>query len=134
MGDLVGSPASLVEQEWWDLVRIDTDVVELIVELRKHHRVGLLTNSPAEFVRAIIRRFDLTRLFDVIVVSSEIGAIKPSPEPFMEILSRLSSTAQTSLFIDDNPANVAASEAVGMLAIRYQSIAQLRSDLASVLG
>src|SRR5688572_13701952 len=64
-----------VRREWQGYVRIDSGMVAYIEGLRKNEsrRIGLLSNSPSRFLRDILRDHDLERLFDDIVISSEVG-------------------------------------------------------------
>ncbi|MBQ0937463.1 HAD family hydrolase [Ideonella paludis] len=66
------------------------------------------------------------------VFSGRVGLIKPDPAIFALTLAQFGwSTEQAAqgLFIDDHPANVAASMEAGLPALRFTTAEQLRSDL-----
>ena len=135
LGLLINSNPGQVQQEWLELVHIDASVVELLTELAPRFRLALLTNSPAPFVRRIMRTHELESRFEQIIVSSEQGIAKPDTQVFRLMLSRLGIGPEHAVMIDDNPANVAAAASVGMTGLLFTSAQQLRQavlDLESV--
>lgn len=113
---------------------VDTELVELVTQLRKAHRIGLLSNAPADFLRNILRRNNLEQHFDAIIISSEIGHAKPSPEAFRYATNALQSEPHKAIFIDDNLSNVIAAKELGIHGVQYLNLAQLRRDLADIEG
>ena len=59
--------------------------------------------------------------------------IKPDPEIYKLLLSRYSLQPADCIFIDDNPANVAAAQTIGIHAIRFTSCSNLRTQLLQLL-
>jgi 2-haloacid dehalogenase len=81
-------------------------------------------------------KFALTRTlhpfldeFDGIVVSGEVGLVKPDPRIFHLLLERHGLAAEACVFIDDSAINVAGAEAIGMRAIHFTE----GDDLAAAL-
>ncbi len=68
-----------------------------------------------------------------IVISSEVGAIKPEPEIFELALKRLGSMPQESIFIDDNPNYVEAAQKLGMQGITYTDFDSFEQQLQNLL-
>jgi putative hydrolase of the HAD superfamily len=118
-----------VEQEWMSYVRIDEKLVCLVENLRPKFKVGLLTNSPAPFVRRILNEHSFEGLFHSIIVSSEHGCAKPDPAIYQKMLHTLQVDPPSAVMIDDNPKNVAGAIAVGMGGLLFESTAQLESVL-----
>jgi 2-haloacid dehalogenase len=71
--------------------------------------------------------------FEGTLVSGEEMMIKPQPEIFELILNRYNIDRTKAIFIDDNPRNVNASNAVGLPAIHFQSSEQLAEELRQLL-
>jgi 2-haloacid dehalogenase len=90
-----------------------------------------LTNWSAETFPLV--RHDPTYAFldrfREIVVSGEIGLIKPDPAIYRHLLARVGAPAESCLFIDDNVANVAAAAALGLHAHRFTDPPSLRRTL-----
>jgi FMN phosphatase YigB (HAD superfamily) len=61
--------------------------------------------------------------------SAEVRLIKPDPAIYEHCLRGLGVTPSDSLFIDDREVNVAAARAMGIHAVQFQSIGQLRREL-----
>ncbi|MBI4985356.1 MAG: HAD family phosphatase [Rhodocyclales bacterium] len=103
--------------------------------LRLHARqtpLYALTNWPAELFPIGRRRFPFLKLFRGIVVSGEEGVIKPDPAIFAILGERHALRAEECLFIDDNPANVAAAAALGFAAHRFTDAASLERWLTEL--
>lgn len=65
--------------------------------------LALVTNGLSEVQRARIERLDLGRYFDAVVISSEVGAAKPSTEIFELAFELLGSPAKEStLMVGDS--------------------------------
>jgi putative hydrolase of the HAD superfamily len=82
-------------------------------------RVGILTNDLAAFVGAEWK--DEIQFFREIDAFTDVsfGAMKPAPEAYHQALAVLGSPPGTTLFVDDQPHNVAGAERIGMDAIRF---------------
>lgn len=81
-------------------------------------RLGLLSNySLGEAIRASLAKLDLHRWFDAVVVSGDLGWVKPHPEVFREAARRLGLPPAEILYVGDNPrADIAGAKAAGMRA------------------
>ena len=91
-----------------------------------------LTNWSAETFPVGRRRFDFFAWFDGIVVSGEEKLIKPDARIFRLLLDRYGLAAESAVFVDDNPKNVAAASALGIHGIHFTEPAALRRELAAV--
>jgi 2-haloacid dehalogenase len=89
-----------------------------------------LTNWSAETFPFARERFAFLDRFETILVSADVGLIKPDPAIFELLLARLGRTAADCLYIDDNPKNAAAAAALGFDAIAFERPDQLRRALS----
>lgn len=116
--------------------RVD-GTIEIVNELKQAGwPLYLLSNFSVEKFELIRSQHSYLDLFDDIIISGEIGIVKPEPAIFQQALTRINRTAQECLFIDDSAANIEAARTLGFQVIHYHSPAQLRSELAtlSILG
>ncbi len=67
--------------------------------------------------------------FDLCVFAYETGVSKPDPEAYRILLKKLDLDAQDIIFIDDDPENIKASQALGIKSIIFQSPSQLEELL-----
>jgi putative hydrolase of the HAD superfamily len=83
-------------------------------------RIGILTNETELLQgRAWVERVDILQAVDACVDASLTGIMKPRPEAYRLALDALSLPARRVLFVDDQPANVAGAEAVGISALHF---------------
>jgi epoxide hydrolase-like predicted phosphatase len=118
-----------IEAEFATLAKLDTDVVSLIKTLHDNYKLGLLSNADASHLRPILKKYELNSLFDKIIISSEVGVIKPEPDIFHIILNELGIKPANTIFIDDNEHNIKAAHALGIHGIWYQDVKTLRHQL-----
>jgi putative hydrolase of the HAD superfamily len=107
----------------------DEKMIELIRALRPRYKVGLLSNSNDSVIRRLFSESELDELFTNVVISSEVGIIKPSPEIFELAAIRLDSTPDECVMIDDVACNTDAARSVGMEGIVFTDAAQCREQL-----
>jgi putative hydrolase of the HAD superfamily len=122
--------------EYWYADRLLDRV--LVEELRRIAgqgvRVGLLTNSVAEWERHRTRMLGDVDVFTATVRSHEIGLAKPDPALFRHADAVLPTPAGTrALLIDDQADNCAAAERNGWLALRHHSTAATVARLREVV-
>jgi putative hydrolase of the HAD superfamily len=129
---ITDASANILAADFWSYVQIDADVVAIIESLRPKYRVGLLTNAITPFIRQIIERHDLERLFDAILVSAEEHIAKPDPAFYLRLLERMGASPAQSVMIDDNPENIAGAIAAGMQAVLFTTATKLAADLKTL--
>jgi putative hydrolase of the HAD superfamily len=95
-------------------------------------KVGLLSNMHPEMVAHCRRQFTWLKDFDFVTFSGEVRLIKPDPAIYQHTLRGLRVNAADALFLDDRETNVQGARALGIRAIRFQSVAQLRGDLQAI--
>jgi 2-haloacid dehalogenase len=91
-----------------------------------------LTNWSAETYPLALRRFDFLAWFRGVLVSGEVGVIKPDPRIYGLLLERFAIVPQEAVYIDDNPRNAAAATALGMHGIAFTDPESLRRELAAL--
>lgn len=130
LGELTGESPEKIFRDMEAATEVNYDVIAIIDELReKGYVLGLLSNAPSAFIRDLLRQYDLEKYFDHIVVSSEVGLIKPEPEIFQHTLRRMNSIAGETIFIDDSEKNVRAGESLGIQGIVFVSADELSVTL-----
>ncbi len=101
-----------------DVWRVFPDVNDALGEARARGlHVGVISNWD-ERLRPLLDAMGLTRHFDSMTISCEVGAEKPSPEIFRTALRTAGAAAGGAVHIGDSYDNdVRGAEAVGMTAI-----------------
>jgi epoxide hydrolase-like predicted phosphatase len=94
-------------------------------------RTGLLSNSwgsdnyPHD-------RFD--ELFDVVVISGDVGLRKPDPAIFTLATEKLGVAPSDCVFVDDLDRNIDVAESVGMVGILHRKTEETVAQMAELLG
>jgi putative hydrolase of the HAD superfamily len=92
-------------------------------------KTGLLSNMPADLAAHVQENFDWMDKFTLRIFSAHVRLVKPDAAIYEHILHALDAKPEETLFVDDREANIKAASALGMRAIQFQSVAQLRNDL-----
>ena len=107
--------------------------VEILDELRAGGmRTFALSNWSRRTYDIAAPRFPFLEGFEAVVISGDVGTTKPDPRIYRELLERGRLEAETTVFIDDNAANVDAAVELGLIGLRYVGPETLRRDLATL--
>ncbi|TAL55118.1 MAG: HAD family hydrolase, partial [Nanoarchaeota archaeon] len=110
----------------------DPKVRDFIISLTKKYKVVALTNTEIEIFR-INKKVNLYRHFEGIFSSTEIGAIKPSKKIYRHVLKVLKAKPEEAIFIDDRIENAKGAASIGIHAIHYKGLKNLKKELKKLL-
>lgn len=110
------------------------EVLSVLATLKRRRiPCGVVSNAPPSLLACLVR-LGVAEFFDPIVVSADVGAMKPEPTIFEFALERAQVAPEECLFLDDLPANVAGARALGLRAVHvrrsYTSLAPSDDTLA----
>jgi 2-haloacid dehalogenase len=91
-----------------------------------------LSNWSAETFPLVRNKFGFFSLLDDIIISGDVGQIKPDPEIYEIALKRIGRPASECLFIDDALANIEQARRMGFAVVHFQSPEQLERELKSL--
>jgi len=94
------------------------------------YKLGIISNAGAELSEYMDAAY-LT-VFDQITLSYHEASIKPEAAIYEAHLEKLGTPPAESVFVDDRSINVAGAKRVGMKAILYQDVEQLKAALAAL--
>jgi 2-haloacid dehalogenase len=107
-----------------------TGSVEIMKELKQAgYLLYGLSNWSAETFPHVRQKHDFFNLLDDMVISGQVGHVKPHPEIFQILLDRIGRPAQECLFIDDALANIHQAQKMGFATILFRSPEDLRLRL-----
>jgi epoxide hydrolase-like predicted phosphatase len=110
--------------------RLDPSLIELIKKLKAAgYCVGLLSNDSPLLEAKLRDELNIFVLFDAVVISAQIGVMKPDAGAYRAILQRLNVPANACIFIDDAGSNIDGAREAGMIGIHYRA----NMDLAAAL-
>jgi len=92
-------------------------------------KTALLSNMPTDLMTYVLKNLPWMQDFTFKTFSAEVRLIKPDPAIYKHTLKGLGVAAPEALFIDDRENNIQAAQALGMHAIQFDAVVQLRRDL-----
>ena len=95
-------------------------------------KTGLLSNMPWDLVNHVRTNCRWMENFTFKTLSAEVRLIKPDPAIYQHALNGLGVSAAETLFVDDRGPNIRAALALGMRAIQFLSIPQLKDGLEAM--
>lgn len=105
LGPRLSSKAPVAYSMWKDArarhLKLSSELENLLLELRKHYKLGLLTNGPSSSQWDKIHRVNASNYFDAIVVSGDIKHAKPSVAIFEEAFRRLDASSLECAMVGD---------------------------------
>jgi epoxide hydrolase-like predicted phosphatase len=124
---------SLVE-EFFAKDELDKNLLDYVHSLHKSYKTALLSNAFGDLRQIISERWQFEDAFDDILISAEVGLVKPDARIFQMAVKRLGIESAQVVFIDDMRRNVEGAKQVGLQAIRFQNPQQMRFDLDQILN
>jgi putative hydrolase of the HAD superfamily len=120
----------------WDIemwANVNAEMVNWLRQLRQAGiKTGLLSNMHPAMITHLRENFDWLDLFDFITFSAEVRLIKPDAAIYQHTLRGLGVKAEETLFVDDRESNVKGAQDLGIHAVQFRSVEQLRKDLSAV--
>ena len=112
---------------------VDWNLIQFIRSLRPRYKTGLISNAWSDLREYILKqKFD--DAFDSMVISAEVGAVKPEARIFQIALDQLKVKAKEAVFVDDVLEHIEACEKVGMKGIHFRDAESTMRQLETLLA
>ncbi len=129
-----GDDISQLRRDYFSGDRLNYRVLDYIRELRQQgYTVAMLCNESLQLENRL-RELGIRDLFEPVIVSAQIGVMKPDPTAYRVALHELSVAPREAVLIDDTLANVRSAQTVGMHTILFRPETNLREELAPYLS
>ncbi|PFS59504.1 2-haloalkanoic acid dehalogenase [Bacillus cereus] len=94
-------------QDFWNenfpkCFSIAQNTIHFLNHIKKHFKVGIITNGSTQRQKAKIINTNLNNYFDTIIISEEVGLSKPDKRIFELALSKLNAQPENTLFVGDD--------------------------------
>lgn len=113
---------------------INLELLAYIETLRPKYKTAILSNVNRGGLERRLSPEILQNLFDVTVVSGDVGYIKPEPEIYHLTAEKLGASPEECVFIDDREPYVEAAETLGMKVVLYKDFSQMKQELETLLA
>jgi len=127
------SEADVVQHEFFAGDSLDLDLINFIRSLHPKYRTGLLSNAWSD-MRAYLVSQKIDDAFDQLIISAEIGIMKPDARIYQLALEKLGVAPAEAVFVDDFIVNIEGARAVGMYAIQFTRPDQMLEELKQFLN
>lgn len=110
----------------------DQELLDYTESLKPKYKIAILSNANTG---TLDRKFTKEQLaiFDAVVVSAEVGHIKPDSAIYQLVARRLGVSADECVFTDDSEGYCQGARDAGMQAIRYENFSQFVGQLEAIL-
>lgn len=113
---------------------IDRTILDFLRSIKPKYKVGIISNAWSG-LRAFIEREKFDDVFNKMIISAEVGVVKPEAKIYQIALEQFGVQANEAVFVDDVPENIKACEKLGMKGIHFtdpeSALRQLRALLNS---
>jgi putative hydrolase of the HAD superfamily len=125
--------ADKVTAEFFAGDRADQALLGYLRSMRPECQICLVSNAWSG-LRTWITKQGLADAFDHMVISAEVGLMKPDPRIYRLALEELAAKAEESVFLDDMLVNVEAARSVGMTGIHFTQPDKALDELKQLLS
>ncbi len=112
-----------------EVFTVNEDVAALLPELKKRFKLVLLSNTNYIHQKYGWEKYDFLKNFDKLILSHEVGAIKPEPEIYKAVMAFTNKPPEEHIFIDDIADYVEGAKKIGWDGIQFKNYDQLVNDL-----
>jgi epoxide hydrolase-like predicted phosphatase len=112
--------------------RWNMPLLDFLRSLRPGRKVGLISNAWSG-LRAIITAQKFDDVFDEMIISAEVGMVKPAPGIYSLALKKLGVLPAEAVFLDDVLVNVEAARTLGMSGIQFTQPEKTLEELKQFL-
>ena len=112
----------------WKRIKPWEEAPRVLEELRKGHRLGVVTNCSERLGRAAAARVGVA--FDVIVTAERAGFYKPDPAPYRLALSELGLEPREALFVAGSGFDLIGTARVGLDTVWHNRVGLARPAAA----
>lgn len=108
-------------QKWRTQISIYPEVKKLLFDLKKRFKIVCISNiSNGDLAREDMDIFGILKIFDYVVMSSDLGIRKPSPKIFEHVLNHLKIKRNEMIFVGDTLYDdIQGAKAAGLLMAIY---------------
>ena len=111
---------------------VNQDLIDLVKKIReKGYKTGLFTNNSSKVIFEI-KNYGIDKIFDVVMVSSDIGYMKPNPKAFEIFTEKLCVSSRELVFVDDTEMSLSTADEVGFTPILFKDVNNLKEEFCKL--
>ena len=114
---------------WNDIFWEDEEACDIARALKSDYKLFLLSNINRLHFEYIEKKFDIIKIFDEVILSYAVGAIKPERLIFEDAVRRAGGDKKAVLYIDDREDLIKEASEFGIESIRFEGADKLKEAL-----
>ena len=114
---------------WNDIFWEDEEACAIARQLKGRYKLFLLSNVNRLHFEHIQKKFAIIKIFDEIILSFMVGAIKPDKRIFDDVVRRAGGDKKAILYIDDREDLIKEAMALGIDSVRFENAQHLAGTL-----
>jgi putative hydrolase of the HAD superfamily len=136
VANLTGVSADEIKNKYYDVNARSKGALDWVRQLRAtgEYKIGLLSNIGHGWIEGFLEQTDSGALFDEVVLSCNVGMVKPSPEIFTLMAQNLQVPADECVMIDDLEPNIAGARKAGMNGIVFRALSQAQNEFEKIVS
>jgi putative hydrolase of the HAD superfamily len=125
-------------EQWREMTlreeQLNIELVEYIASsLKPLYKIGLISNAASGLVESRIPEEVFKSLFDSVVISADVGLIKPDPAIFKYAADDLGVACSEILFVDDVAGYINAATQLEIKGVLYKNVEQCITEITKLL-
>ena len=112
----VGKHCNTVYSQHINDITIYDDTVSTLEKLKKYKK-AVITNTPTDLAKKILKRFNIEFYFSHIITSDDVINEKPDPEIVLKACNKLNIHPNNAILIGDTESDILAGKAAGCIVI-----------------
>ena len=102
---------------------------DLLKRLHDRYKLAIVSNEGSEWGRRKLTASGLGDYFNEVIISGDIGVLKPNKEFFAKSLGIVGASPSECVFVDDTEENVKSAEELGITSILFSSAEEFKKAL-----
>ncbi len=96
-----------------DKAVLNTRLIDIIRLMRGEYKTAVVTTASKENCWDILKQFEITDLFDLVLTHDDIMNSKPNPEGFLKAMEYFEATPEETIIFEDSDVGLEAAEKSG---------------------
>ena len=126
------SETKTIREEFFAGDIVDREILDFLRSLRPQYFVGLISNAWPDLRDYIVEQ-KADDAFDAMVISAEVGVMKPAARIYQIALEQAGVSPNEAVFVDDFYENIEGCQTVGMHGIHFRDPQTAMTELRNLL-
>ena len=113
---------------------VDMGMIAIVGELKKRYKIGMITDNKVDRMETVLAHFDLSGLFDTVVVSAECKCGKSDRRIFEIALQEIGERPEDCVFVDNSEKNLIVPAQMGIKTILFDDEKRDLEEFRRTLG